>query len=124
MAFKNAWHQQRVIVPPHLRTSRDGIVFPSRTHMIRYTELMLEQRHGFIKDIQIEPRFPLYCGDSPILTPTGRTARYTADFAYMRLIDGEWVRVIEDHKGFMDKLAEFRIAVFEACYGVKVYIHR
>jgi len=50
--------------------------------------------------------------------------RYTPDFCYSRFNGADWVEVIEDSKGFMDKTAAIRIAVFEAIYGKKVSIYK
>lgn len=116
------WTAQRTIKPKADRTSADGVTHASASEMRRWNTLVMLQAQGIIKDLRRQVRFPLFCGDAPILTPSGRQAVYTPDFIYLRNIDGVWIRVIEDHKGFMDPLAQFRIAVFEAAYKVKVTI--
>lgn len=119
-----AWHQQRTVVPPYRRTSADGILHPSESHMTRWNELKLLESRGLVRNLMREVRFPLSVHGRPIKTPTGRTRVYTADFVYERLTLGEWVRLIEEHKGYMDATSELRIAVFEACYDVTVTIHK
>ena len=116
------WTQQREIVAPEYRTSPDGILHASASEMGRWNALRLLESRGWVKELYRQVRFPLEMDGVSIKTPTGRTAYYTPDFVYKRWIDGEWVLIIEEHKGYMDPLAQFRISVFEALYKVKVTV--
>jgi len=128
--MKRAWHQQFELAPKHLRTSPDGIVHRSVSEGHRWSKLQLDEKLGLIRGLRRQVRFPLDLGDGrQVLTPTGKVSVYTCDFIYS-VPDQDpsgapiWREVIEDHKGYMDKVAELRIAVFEAIYQKKVYIHK
>lgn len=125
--MKNAWHTQFKRAPKHLRTSADGIEHASVLEMERWAKLQFDQKLGLIRGLQRQVRYPLDFGDGRfIATPTGRMAVYTPDFVYSRHEpqNGIWREVIEDSKGYMDKVAELRIAIFEAIYQKKVEIYK
>lgn len=71
------------------RTEIDGISFASKKEAKRYSELKLLERAGHIRQLTLQPRFPLKVGGQLICT-------YVADFAYF----DQNARVIEDSKGF------------------------
>ena len=145
-----SWHQNFTRKPAALRTSPDGIQHHSVEEMNRWCKLLLDEKLGLIRNLKRQVAFPLQIDDNrAVRTPErkskatgkmtgGRIMKYTADFTYERksvigagIGVGEavqdmvsWVAVIEDHKGFMDKVGELRIAIFEGIYGVKVYIHK
>lgn len=122
--MKGTWHQQFKRKPKESRTSADGITHDSVAEMRRWEALKQQQRLGIIRDLQRQVAYPLRIDDTrAVLTPTGRVARYTADFCYQQKDGEHWREVIEDSKGFMDKVAELRIAVFEAIYQKKVEIY-
>lgn len=122
MRPKQHWTGNRKIVAPELRTSPDGIKHPSASHMRRYLALKLLESSGHITDLNLEVSFKLIVENTPILTPTGRTMIYTADFVYKRKrrADDKWVWVVEEHKGYIDDVSRMRIAIFEAAYKCKV----
>ncbi len=122
---KGAWHSNFKKSGELARTSPDGIVHHSTEEMERWCKLLLDQQLGLIRNLCRQVAFPFVIDiDRSVKTPTGRVMRYTADFVYERLIRGEWVEVIEDHKGFLDPVSKLRIAVFEAIHRKKVYIHK
>lgn len=114
------------------RTDSDGTVFDSKGELARWKKLQLWQMAGEIRNLRRQVKFDLILPDgTPILTKTGKTMSYTADFVYERLSelrdpcagdDGlpRWQEVIEDYKGFIGRVEELRIAVFEAIYNKKV----
>lgn len=123
--MKKVWHQNFAKKPAYLRTSPDGIIHDSVEEMQRWCSLLFEQKIGEIRNLKRQVRYPLDFGDGrAVKTPTGRIAIYTCDFAYERKSGNVWSEIIEDHKGFSDRLSEFRIAVFEAIYQKKVYMHK
>lgn len=100
-----------------------GIIFDSKSEMIRYQELLTLERAGKISDLQHQVKYPLVVNGRPVLIrsegyPNGRKCTYTADFVYME--DGK--PVVEDHKGFDTNIARLRRAVFTAIYGQEVRI--
>lgn len=76
----------------------DGITFASKKEAKRYYELVLLQKLGKIKDLDMQVNFEIY---PKIVTNEGVTIRkkvYRADFVYYDLkLDG---KVIEDVKGY------------------------
>lgn len=133
--MKRSWNTQFKRKPKELRTDAAGITHDSVEEMERWNQLQLLQRTGRIRNLRRQVRYLLEKKEAnvAIRTKTGRVAAYTADFVYERVATPEegqlalkegWVEIIEDHKGFPDKFSQFRIAVFEALYGVQVYIHR
>lgn len=77
--------------------SDDGIKFGSKKEKKRYDDLLLMQRNGEIKDLELQPRFSLI--DSVKFAGTDRAKpaiRYFADFAYTDTKTGQ--RIIEDVK--------------------------
>lgn len=127
---KAAWHQNFKKAPEAQRTSPDGIKHDSVEEKERWCKLLMDQRCGVIRSLRRQVIFPLQIDEHrAVLTPTGKVARYTADFVYSRPAvdrDGHpiWVEVIEDHKGFLDQGSAFRMAVFEGIYGKKIHINK
>lgn len=127
---KRAWHTNFKRKPEYLRTSPDGIKHASVEEKERWCKLLFDQKMGLIRGLRRQVAYPLEIDENrAVRTPSGRIAKYTADFVYSRPSTDKngapiWVEVIEDHKGYMDTTAALRIAVFEGIYGKTVYIHK
>lgn len=67
----------------------DGITFHSRREARRYEQLKLLEKAGVIRNLELQPRFPLKVNGHLICT-------YVGDFCYYE----EGYRVIEDSKGY------------------------
>lgn len=122
--MKGHWATKFKRTPAADRTL-DGIVFDSKREMHHYAGLKMRVEDGQITALELQPKYPLQFPardgrDVAIRTPTGRVMIYTPDFRYME--NGKLVVV--EVKGFMQKDAQIRIAVFEAIYGLKVKIVR
>lgn len=130
-----AWHQNAKRAPKIARTDSDGTVFDSKGELHRWKKLQLWQMAGEIRGLRRQVSFDLVLPDgTPVLTATGKTMQYTADFVYekaireptpypMRIKHGDdcpWEDVIEDYKGFVGRVEALRIAIFEAIYKKKV----
>ena len=79
------YHNQKVIV--------NGVKFESKKEANRYWELLLLERKGMIKELELQPRFLLQEG----FKKNGKTYRkieYVADFKYIE--NGE--TIVEDVK--------------------------
>ena len=80
----------------------DGVKFDSAREMQRYLELKLMQKAGVIKDLELQPRFPIVIGGVKVMalsrrySRNGRQVVYIADFKYYD-IERE-LEVIEDVK--------------------------
>lgn len=115
---------------PKAERTLDGIVFDSKAEMLRYQELRLLERAGVIKNLRLQPKFPLIINGNQVLIrskryPNGRQAVYKADFGYIEVENSEdWPlrETIEDSKGYATEAARLRIAVVEAIYNVRVKI--
>lgn len=133
--MKKHWTANFKRAPKAHRTDRDGTVFDSKGELSRWRNLQLWQLAGEIRALRRQVAFPLILPNgTPILTPTGKTCLYTADFVYERVVyrpseeQGarivSHIEVIEDFKGYTSSESKLRIAVFEAIYGKKVSIVR
>lgn len=72
----------------NVRTEVDGISFDSKKEAKRYSELKLLERAGHIRDLELQPMFPMVINGHLVCT-------YIADFAYL-VPNGS--RVVEDVK--------------------------
>jgi hypothetical protein len=94
------------------RTTVDGITFASKREAKRYSELKLLEMAGEIKELVLQPRYPLKVNEQLITT-------YVADFRYD---DCKSKRsIVEDTKGF--RTPEYRIKkkLMLAIYGIEVF---
>ena len=74
----------------NVTTERDGVMFASKKEAARYQELKVQQHAGWIRDLIVQPRFPLIVNEVKI-------AVYIADFQYVECETGQ--TVVEDCKG-------------------------
>jgi len=99
-----------------VRTWRHGHWFASKREARRYTELLLLESAGEIRDIELQPTFPLM---TP--TPDGSlvsTAKYVADFRYRDIPSG--ATVVEDVKGVRTQVYKLKRRWVEAQYGITI----
>jgi hypothetical protein len=99
-----------------VRTWRHGHWFASKAEARRYTELLLLESAGEIRDIELQPTYPL-------LTPTPdgslvSTAKYVADFRYRDIPSG--ATVVEDVKGVRTQVYKLKRRWVEAQYGITI----
>lgn len=94
-----------------IRTTVDGITFDSKRESLRYGELILLERGGVIRDLTLQPKFPIVvCGQ--------KVCDYTADFAYYER--GEYV--VEDVKSQPTKTPVYRLKkkLMKAVHGIEI----
>ncbi len=103
-----------------VKTSADGIKFASKREEKRYQALVLAQKAGVITDLKPHPSWLLANECVTVSYPTGRVARYTADFSYIEA--GELVVEDVKSKPTMTEAATLRLAVFTAIHGIEVRI--
>lgn len=94
-------------------TTVDGIRFDSRKEATRWSQLMLLQRAGEIRDLKRQVVIPLIGQAAPLKTRTGKPMKLTVDFTYEDRRLG-WALVFEDAKGAATRDYEVRKAVAEA----------
>jgi len=89
----------------------DGKTFPSKAEGRRYEELKLMQREGIIRDLQLQPRYPIRI--SGVLVTT-----YVADFRYFDVERGQ--EVVEDVKGFVTDVYKLKKKLVKLVHDVDV----
>ena len=87
-------------------TAVDGIIFASKKEAARYGELKLLERAGIIKDLTLQPRYPIVFEGKLICT-------YIADFSYTDLSKRF---VVEDVKGMKTPAYRLKKKLVEARY--------
>jgi hypothetical protein len=95
----------------------DGIRFASKREARRYFELKMLERAGEIKELSLQPKFPLYVA-SPHRTERIKVCDYIADFRYRKGPTG--LLVIEDAKGMKTPVYRLKKKMFEAQYGLQI----
>lgn len=92
----------------------DGIRFASQKEGRRYSELRILERAGKINNLEVQPEFKFSVDGRPVRFPSGRQAKYVADFAYFDPALNR--RVILDVKGFKTDVYKLKKAFVEAMY--------
>ena len=99
------------------RTEVDGIVFASKREAKRYCELKMLERVGQVKELELQPKFPLYvCGRKN--GELHQVCVYIADFRYRTGVNG--VLIIEDAKGMKTPTYRLKKKMVEAQYGIEI----
>ena len=95
------------------KTEVDGIVFASKAEAKRYAELKLLERAKLIRDLKVQPRFPLVVNEVLVCT-------YVADFSYV-LPDTEKT-VVEDvkSKATITDVYRVKVKLLAALHGITV----
>lgn len=95
----------------------DGIKFDSKRESRRYLDLKLLERAGEIENLQLQVPILMQGQLGPIKTPTGRQARYVADFTYTETKTGLFV--VEDSKGMRTDVYLLKKAIL-AAMGIEI----
>ena len=88
-----------------VKTEVDGIVFDSKREAARYMELMLMQRAGEIKRLELQPKYDCIVNGRKICT-------YRADFRYSTNENS----IVEDVKGMKTPVYKLKKKLVEALY--------
>lgn len=95
----------------------NGIRFASQREGARYLELQLLEKAGEIKELELQPKFPIYvCRRQN--GELHEAFKYVADFRYREGPRG--VLVIEDVKGMKTALYRLKKKAFELQYGIEI----
>jgi hypothetical protein len=111
-----------------VRTTVDGHTFASKREARRYGELLILAKRGEIRNLMLQPKFPLYAFAPISDTGSVLVGHYIADFSYQRLDkresygSAEWRDVVEDVKGVATETFRLKKKMVEAIYGIKVEI--
>lgn len=91
-------------------TEVDGITFASKREARRYGELRLQLKAGWIKDLELQPRF--HCIVNGL-----KVCDYVGDFLYTNSA-GE--NVVEDVKGIETREFKLKRKLMKACHKIDV----
>lgn len=101
------------------RTTVDGIAFHSAAESRRYSQLKLLEKAGEIRNLELQPRFPLFV-ETPLQHAPVQVGVYVADFSYETGTDA-LSTVIEDVKGGpTTALYRLKKKIVEAQYGIRI----
>jgi ferredoxin-fold anticodon binding domain-containing protein len=89
----------------------DNVRFASKAEGRRYAALKLMVRAGCIRDLELQPRYPLVVNGVKV-------ADYVADFRYWDIQAGG--QVTEDCKGFRTPVYRLKAKLVWAIYGIKI----
>lgn len=92
-----------------IKTEVDGFVFDSKAEARRYSELKLLEKVGEIKDLQLQPPFPVFVNGKLI-------CHYIADFSYHE--KGKYI--VEDVKGVKTPVYRLKKKLVEALYNITI----
>lgn len=97
----------------------DNIRFASKAEARRYGELKLLAKAGEVRDLEIQPRFPLVVPTKGSVAWT-QVGHYVADFRYR--LGAKGVLVVEDVKSKPTKTPIYRLKkkMVEAIYGITI----
>ena len=95
----------------------DGIFFPSKGEHRRYLELKAMEKAKAIKGLLVHPRYSIVYEDRKICD-------VVLDFEYYLFVNGGFITVYEDFKGYQTSESKLRHKLFEAFYNEKILITR
>ena len=87
----------------------DGIKFASKKEAKRYGELTMLVKAGAIKDLELQPRYPIIINGIKVTT-------YVADFRYAN----RWGTVVEDTKGYKTDVYKIKKKLMSAVHGIEI----
>ena len=89
----------------------DGHKFASKAEMRRYIELKQMQHHGMIRNLVLQPRYPLRVKGVLVTT-------YVADFRYQDVEPGD--TIVEDVKGFVTDVYRLKRKLMHVIHGIQI----
>ena len=107
-------------------TTVDGIRFASLKEARRYQELRMLEKIKRIRNLRLQPKFPLHTWTEKVGAVVDKIGEYRADFAYDEIeideggFSGRWRPVVEDVKGFKTPLYKWKKRHVEAQYGIEI----
>lgn len=94
------------------RITVQGVKFDSLREANYWLKLRQQQKDGDIRDLRLQVPFDLIGQNGPILTPTGRTMTYRADFVFWDVVQDR--ERILDAKGHPTDVSLMKIAIMAA----------
>lgn len=100
-----------------VRTVVDGVTFHSKREATRYGQLRLLERAGEVRELELQPKFPLYVARASN-GELVKVADYIADFRYR---DRSGAVVIEDVKGYSkEPYYRLKVRMFQGQYDLTI----
>lgn len=99
------------------KTVIDDITFDSAAEARRYGQLKMRQLAGEIKELTLQPEFPLIVNGKKLGT---RGRKYVGDFSYIDTHTG--LRVVEDVKGMDTDISKLKRDLVHALYEIEVLL--
>lgn len=94
-----------------IATTVDNIRFDSKAEARRYQELRLMEKGRLIRNLELQPRFPIEINGVKVCT-------YVADYRFLDCGTGEMV--VEDCKGFKTPEYKLKKKLMRAVYGIEI----
>lgn len=94
-----------------VRTEFEGITFHSKMEANRYGDLLLLKKAGKIRDLELQPKYPLIVNGVKVCT-------YIADFRYVDVEAG--LQVVEDVKGARTEAYRIKKKLTQVLYGIEI----
>ena len=91
----------------------DGIRFASKKEAARWQQLLLLERNGEVRNIQLQVEYRLEIAGKLI-------CKYRADFVYDLKTRGEWERQVEDVKGVRTPVYGLKKKLMRALLGIEI----
>ena len=98
------------------KTTVDNIRFHSKKEANRYGELKMLQLAGAIRGLELQVKYPLIVHNHLICS-------YVADFRYDEHLNGSWLRVVEDTKGYRTREYRLKKKLMLAIHGIEIREH-
>ncbi len=102
------WNKYRAV-----KTRVGSEMMDSKLEAKTYTDLLLLQKAGAIRDLKLKPVYPLVVEETMV-------AKYIPDFTFTDVRSGE--DVILDAKGVLTPVFRLKAKLLEAIYGKVVYV--
>lgn len=108
------------------KTVIDGITFASKREAVFYVTYRTKEQAGLIRELTLQPKFPLIYDDKPILGLPAKDGRrgkklaFFADFSFVDVDTGK--RHIVDVKGVDTPISRLKRALIKAMYDIDVEI--
>jgi len=103
-------------VVPQIERTIDGIIFDSKREAARYAQLKLAEKAGFVKDLVLQPEYPVQINGKHYCT-------YTPDFIYTEAETGKVI--IEEVKStgtMKDPAYRLRKKAAELYHGIEITV--
>lgn len=99
------------------KTTVNGINFSSQKEARRYSELLILEMAGKIRDLNLQVPFIFVLNGAPIKFASGRKLTYVADFVYFA---DAGKMVVEDSKGMKLPVYKIKKALMKAFHGIDI----